>query len=118
MTYGSKSLTPTQQRYSTIELECLAMHFAVSKCSFYLKGCETFTVATDHRPLEGVFKKDISEIPNPQLQRIREKLAEFNMIIKWVPGNHHITDALLRAPLFAGPEEEELSIDTARTCLM
>ena len=91
------------------------MHFVVSKCSFYLKGCESFTVATDHRPLEGVFKKDIFEIPNPRLQRIREKLAEFNVIVKWVPGkSHHIADALLRA----GPEEEEeLSINTARTCL-
>ena len=120
VTCGSKSLTPTQQRYSsTIELECLAVHFAVSKCSFYLKGCESFTVATDHRHLEGVFKKDIFEIPNPRLQRFREKLAEFNMIVKWVQGkSHHIADALSRAPLFAGPEEEEeLSIDTARTCL-
>ena len=57
VTCGSKSLTPTQQRYSTIELECLSVHFAVSKCSFYLKGCESFTVSTDHRPLEGVFKR-------------------------------------------------------------
>ena len=38
VTCGSKSLTPAQQRYSTIELECLAVHFAISKCSFYLKG--------------------------------------------------------------------------------
>ena len=90
VTCGSKSLTPTQQRYSTIELECLGVHFAVSKCSFYLKGCESFTVATDHRPLEGVFKKDIFEIPNPRLQRIREKLAEFNMNVKWVPGKSHL----------------------------
>ena len=36
-----------------------SVHFGVSKCSFYLKGCESFTVSTDHRPLEGVFKKDI-----------------------------------------------------------
>ena len=30
ITCGSKSLTHTQQRYSTIELECLAVHFAAS----------------------------------------------------------------------------------------
>ena len=89
VTCGSKSHTPTQQRYSTIELECLAVHFAIAKCSFYLKGCESFTVATDHRPLEGIFKKDIFEIPNQRLQRILEKLAEFNMIVKWVPGKSH-----------------------------
>ena len=57
VTCGSKLLTPTQQRYSTIELECLAVHFAVSKCSFYLKGCESFTFATDNRPLEGLLKR-------------------------------------------------------------
>ena len=34
---GSKSLTCTQQRYTTIELQCLGVHFAVDKCSFYLK---------------------------------------------------------------------------------
>ena len=28
---GSKSLTPTQQRYATIELECLAVHFAIER---------------------------------------------------------------------------------------
>lgn len=83
VTCGSKSLTPPQQRYSTIELECLAVHFAVSKWAFNLKGTETFTVATDHRPLEGVFKKDIFEMPYPRLQRIHEKLTKYNMDVKW-----------------------------------
>ena len=35
---GSKSLTPTQQRYATIELKCLVVYFAIDKCSYYLKG--------------------------------------------------------------------------------
>ena len=89
VTCGSKSLTPTQQRYSTIELECLVVHFAISKCSFYLKGSDNFTVATDHCPLEGIFKKDIFGIPNPRLRRIRKKLVEYNMTVKWVPGKSH-----------------------------
>ena len=33
---GSKGLTPTQQRYSTIELECLAIVWAIQKCAFFL----------------------------------------------------------------------------------
>ena len=32
---GSKGLTPTQQRYCTIELECLAIVWAIQKCSFF-----------------------------------------------------------------------------------
>ena len=65
VTCGSKSPTSTQQRYSTIELRCLAVHFAISKCSFYFKGSDNFTVAMDHRSLERIFKKDLFEIPNP-----------------------------------------------------
>ena len=72
---GSKSLTLTHQRYVTIELECLAVHFAVDKCSFYLKGAP-FNVMTDHKPLEGIFCKDMFDIGNPRLQRIREKLLD------------------------------------------
>ena len=81
---GSKSLTPTQQRYATIELECLAVYFAIDKCSYYLKGGTHFTVATDNKPLEGIFAKDLYDIPNPRLQRLREKLVEYNFTVKWV----------------------------------
>ena len=35
---GSKGLTPTQQRYSTIKLECLAIIWAIQKCSFFLRA--------------------------------------------------------------------------------
>ena len=34
---GSRSLTPTQQRYATIELECLAIVWAIQKCDYYLQ---------------------------------------------------------------------------------
>ena len=57
------------------------MHFAVDKCSFYLKGAPSFTVVTDHKPLEGIFKKDLFDIGNPRLQRIREKLLEYNFSV-------------------------------------
>ena len=59
---GSKGLTPTQQRYSTIELECLAIVWAILKCAFYLRGLPSFQVFTDHKPLEGIFTKDIFDL--------------------------------------------------------
>ena len=94
------------------------MHFAVDKCSFYLKGAPSFTVVTDHKPLEAIFKKDLFDIGNPRLQRIREKLLEYNFSVTWVPGKSHlIGDALCRAPLFAPEEEEDIAIDTASVCL-
>ena len=72
VTCASQSLTDTQRRYSTIELECLAIKWAILKCPFYLLGLPKFTVVIDHRPLEGVFKKAIFDLPNPRLQRMRD----------------------------------------------
>ena len=74
---GSKGLTSTQQRYSTIELECLAIVWAIQKCHFYLRGLPIFQVYTDHRPLEGVFQKDIFNLVSPRLQLLREKVAMY-----------------------------------------
>ena len=54
---GSASLSPTQSRYSTVELECLAIMNAIQKCHYYLAGITRFEVWTDHRPLVGAFEK-------------------------------------------------------------
>ena len=92
---GSKGLTPTQQRYSTIELECLVIVWATFKSSFYLRGLPLFTIYTDHRPLQGVFHKDIFDLASPRLQRLREKIAMYSFQVCWVPGKTHlILDAL------------------------
>ena len=50
---GCCSLTTTQNNYATIELECLAIVWAIRKCRYYLHGLQTFTVVTDHKPLIG-----------------------------------------------------------------
>jgi hypothetical protein len=35
---GSRSLSPAETRYATIELEALAIHWAIASCRFYLMG--------------------------------------------------------------------------------
>ena len=114
---GSCSLTPTQQRYATIELECLAIQWSIKKCEFYLKGLDRFEVLTDHRPLVGIFSKQLNALENSRLMRMREKLTEYSFEVKWVEGkSHYIADALSRAPVF-DPHEEELTVDCAINCL-
>ena len=96
----------------------MAIKWAILKCPYYLLGLPNFTVVTDHRPLEGVFKKTIFDLPNPRLQRMREKLAAFNFTVTWVPGKTHlIADALSRAPLFKPEDHPDLEVDTALYCL-
>ena len=65
-----------------------------------------FHVLTDHRPLVGIFRKQLSMLKNNRLMRMREKIIEFTFEVKWVEGKtHYIADALSGAPVFA-PEEE------------
>ena len=89
-----------------------------SKCSFYLRGLPLFTIYRDHRPLQGVFQKDIFDLASPRLQRLREKIAMYSFQVCLVPGKTHlISDTLCRAPLFAPEELPGFEIDTAISCL-
>ena len=72
---GSASLSPTQSRYSMVELECLAIVHTILKCHYYLAGITRFEVWTDHRPLVGAFEKHLHLLQNQQLMRMREKLT-------------------------------------------
>jgi hypothetical protein len=43
-----------------------------------------FNVVTDHRPLEGVFKKGLEDITNARLRGFRKKLAPYSFKVMWV----------------------------------
>ena len=93
----------------------MAIVWAILKCSFYLRGLPSFTVYTDHKPLYGVFQKDIFDLASPRLQRLREKVAMFTFNVNWVPGKTHlIADAL---SMFSAEDLPGLEIDTAISCL-
>jgi hypothetical protein len=114
---GSSSLTPTQGRYATIELEMLAIAYAVRKCAFYLRGMDTFKIVTDHRPLLGVFRKPLHEVDNPRLQRMRGQLdgSGYVFSVEWNAGKDHlIADALSRAPVFLPDEDSDVDYRVCR----
>ena len=47
----SKKLLPREEKYSTVEKECLAIKLAIQAFRVYLLGSR-FTIQTDHRSLE------------------------------------------------------------------
>jgi hypothetical protein len=102
---NSKSLTSAERGYAVIEIEGLAIQYAVEDCRFYLLG-NKFTVFNDHRPLEGTFRKNLSEVMNPRLLSYRLKLVQYaEMEVIWTEGKSHlIVDALSRNPIFDPPE--------------
>ena len=51
LAYFSRKLLPREERYSTIEKECLAIRLGAQAFHVYLVG-RTFVIQTDHRSLE------------------------------------------------------------------
>ena len=70
---GGRFTTPSESRYSPVEGEALAVAEALHKLKYYVLGCPTLVVATDHKPLIGVFKSTLADISNPRLLSIVEE---------------------------------------------
>lgn len=52
--HASRSLKPSERKYSQIEKEALALVFAVTKFHKFIYG-RKFTLQTDHKPLLAIF---------------------------------------------------------------
>ena len=111
---GSRFLADAETRYATIELELLAVVWALSKCKLYLQGLQHFTVMTDHRPLVPILNHySLDAVENPRLQRLKEKTTPYLFTAVWRAGKMlRIPDALSRAPVsHPTPEDEVLCAD-------
>jgi hypothetical protein len=103
--WGSRSLSPAENNYACIEIESLAIQYAVEDCRFYLLGALKFTIFTDHKPLQNIYVKALSEIINPCLLNHRLKLTHYSgLTVTWTEGSGHmIADGLLQNPVFDPP---------------
>ena len=91
--------TDTQHNEVTLEFECLAIQHAIKKCKFNLHGKDNFAVVTDHKPFVGICNKNLDDLDNPCLQRMREKIIGYNFQLEWIAGKPNLlADALSRTP--------------------
>ena len=85
-------LRDVEARYSTIELECLAIIESLKRIRHYLIG-RHFEILTDHKPLEWFS----SQKSVGKLWRWALIIQEFDFEINYRPGNkNHNADALSR----------------------
>ncbi|KAL2089206.1 hypothetical protein ACEWY4_016105 [Coilia grayii] len=93
--YVSRKLFPRETRYSVVELECLAVKWALDTLKYYLLGRE-FTLETDHRALQWLGKMKDS---NARVTRWFLSLQPFRFVVKYRAGKQNpVADFLSRHP--------------------
>ena len=91
--YFSKKLLPREERYSTVEKECLAIKLAIQAFRVYLLG-RKFTIQTDHRSLEWLHRLKEN---NARLTRWSLALQPYNFVVEHRAGiKNGNADALSR----------------------
>ena len=112
--YASKAMNDTQRRYAQIEKELLAVVFACKRFHQYVYG-KTITVESDHKPLEAILKKPLSQAPS-RLQKMLMQLQAYDINLVYKKGSEmYIADALSRAfPPEIIPEQFEEDIASER----
>ena len=94
VSFYSRKLLPREEKYATVEKECLAIRDAVNAFKVYLLGRQ-FTIQTDHRALEWLNKlKD----NNARLSRWSLALQPFDFQVNYRKGSANANaDGLSRA---------------------
>lgn len=105
--YFSKKLNDSQKKKKAIYLECLAIKEAVKYWQHWLIG-KTFTVFSDHKPLE---KMNIKARTDEELGDLTYYLSQFNFKIIYSPGKYNIeADTLSRNPVLESYENQDSSL--------
>ena len=98
LSYVSRALTATEQRYAQIEKEALAICFALERFHQYTFG-QRVTVESDHKPLQAIVKKPLHKAPR-RLQGMLMRMLHYDIDITWIKGQDmHLADMLSRAYL-------------------
>ena len=97
---GSKFNTKAEANYAPIEGECLAVVKALHKCRYFILGNNQLSIITDHKPLVKILgDKNLEEIHNPRLFKLKEKTLKFNFKVVHIPGKiNYVADAVSRYP--------------------
>ena len=93
--FASNSLMETQCGYVAIELESLAVAWAMEKFHHFLHG-NHFLLETDQKPLETILSRSLNQATT-RLQRILIRTFPYNFSVHYLPGlKNQLADCLSR----------------------
>ena len=91
--FASKVLTEVQRGYEVIELESLAVAWAMERFYHFLYA-NHFILETDQKPLETILSRSLNQA-TPHLQRILIRTFPYNLTVRYLPGlKNQLTDCL------------------------
>lgn len=106
--YYSRKLTPTEQRYTTRERECLAIKQCLMEWRHYLLGAP-FHIRSDHESLQWLLSQNVTTLSDRLLRWI-EYFSLFDFKAEYVPGDENVLpDALSRPALSRGEVQQQPS---------
>ena len=98
ISFFSKKLKKSEQKYSTFDRELLALYEAVRHFRYFLEG-RNFIMFTDHQPLVKSLHKQ-SDPWSTRQQRHLSYISEHSTDIRHIAGKHNIiADYLSRSPI-------------------
>ncbi|KAJ3659377.1 hypothetical protein Zmor_011067 [Zophobas morio] len=107
ISYASRTLTLTEQKYNQIEKETLAATWAIHHFRIYLLGGH-FVLHTDHKPLVSILQNPRSA-PNARIERLCLKLQPYKFTVQYQRGITNPSDYLSRHPTHSPPEAYDKS---------
>ena len=113
--FFSKVLKDVETRYPITKLECLAVVKSVQHFHEFLFG-QHFTLLTDHKPLEALFRSENQMLTNT-VQQWLDILMEYSFDVEYIPGvENQLPDKLSR--LYWEIEREEPDDSSKKMSLM
>ena len=111
---GSRFTSDAETRYAPIEGEALAVAHGLKKCRMFVLGCPELHVVVDHEPLVRLLSdRELADIPNPRLFRIKEKTLPYLYQIHYSPGIDNPADPLSRHPYDPAPTDESDDLESS-----
>ena len=91
---ASRTTSQVEARYAQIDLESLAVDYALRRFRFYIAGGPRVTIITDHKPLVSIFKN--IRKGSIRTERIKLRHQDIDYEVLWEKGSVNRADYLSR----------------------